>query len=87
VDDIQAAATENDSGDDLADHDRHERSPAGRKSRAGQTGSHDQREVAEAHHASVRATRLDVDGAPSHQSRPIPLARPSRFRVRDGPSS
>ena len=31
VHDIQAAATENDSGDDLTDHDRHERSPAGRQ--------------------------------------------------------
>jgi hypothetical protein len=57
VDDIQAAATEKDSGDDLADHDRHERSPAGRQQRADQTGSHDQRKVAEAHQASVRAGR------------------------------
>ena len=30
VDDIEAAAAENDSGDDLADHDRDEPSPAGR---------------------------------------------------------
>ena len=27
--DVQAAATENDTRDDLTDHDRHERSPAG----------------------------------------------------------
>ena len=63
VDDIQAAAAENDSGADLSDHDRDERSSAGGKQRAGQTGSHDQREVAETHQASLRATRLDDDRA------------------------
>jgi hypothetical protein len=47
--DIQAAATGNDAGEDLADHDRHERSPAGRKQRAGETGGHDQREQTKAY--------------------------------------
>jgi hypothetical protein len=56
VDDIEAAAAEHDSGDDLPDHDRDKRSPAGCKQGAGKTRSHDQREIAEAHHASLRAT-------------------------------
>jgi hypothetical protein len=65
ADDVQAAATEKDSGEDLADHDRYERSPAGRKQRADQTGSHDQCKVAEAHQASVRAGRNFLLSAPA----------------------
>jgi hypothetical protein len=55
VDDVHAAATEDDAREDLADHHGHERAPAGREQRPGQTGSHDQREVAEGHRASLRA--------------------------------
>ena len=66
VDDVQAAATEHDSRQDLADHDRHERAPAGREQRSGQTGGHDQREVAEAHGASLRArVRLPLGAEPA----------------------
>jgi hypothetical protein len=44
---IEAAATEDHAGEDLAGHDGHEHSPAGREQRTGQTGSHDHREVAQ----------------------------------------
>jgi hypothetical protein len=54
MNDIQAAATERHSGEDLADDDRHEAPPAGRKQRTREAGRHNQCEVAEARQASLR---------------------------------